>query len=90
MEHSYRCIQIIVNEISEIFILALSASDWRNRYENIDRNIYILIVRPKLDYRSIVYSSAIKSLLNVLNVIPNNALRMGAYRVGRFSATNRL
>ena len=39
---------------------------------------YRLITRPKLDYGSIVYGSANRSSLNALNVIPNNAMRMGS------------
>ena len=39
---------------------------------------YRLIISPKLDYRSIVYGSATRSSLSVLNAIPNIDMRMGA------------
>ena len=54
--------------------------------------LYRSIIRPKLDYGALVYCSASDSLLNSLDVIPNEAMRIstGAFKSMSITSLNML
>ncbi|XP_072400516.1 uncharacterized protein [Diabrotica undecimpunctata] len=62
-------------------IKSLAHYHWGSEEEVLLR-IYQALIRSKLDYGSILYMSACKSLLNSLNVVQNTSLRicLGAFR----------
>lgn len=62
-------------------IKALSSKDW-GAEAGIIRNTYISLIRPKIDYGSIIYNSTTTKILNMLNPINNTAARLsiGAFR----------
>ncbi len=65
----------------------LSGADWGASSQSLER-IYSAVIRSSIDYGSIVYCSANKTLLKKVEVVQSKALRIcsGAFRTSPVNA----